>query len=193
MYQIVIQNSRGDKLDITDGRNYETTASGLSPVSANIVTTTVAGMDGARFASSKRQKRNIVLMIYPMRDIEANRLLLYRYICTKKWIRTFIKNGTRDVYIDGYVESFEADLFDKTQVAQVSIICPKPEFIDIQDNMYEINNSDSLFYFPYYTLIANNLVPGGLALDDIRCELISQISSDSLVLGKSQLDKGTLV
>lgn len=193
MYQIVLQNIKGNRLDITDSRDFETTASGMSPTAANIVTSTVAVTDGVRYVSAKRDKRNIVLMIYPLRNIETNRNRLYRFCPTKDQLRMFFKNDERDVYIDGYVESLEADLFASMQVIQLSIICPYPAFIDTHEKVTTISNSKPEFYFPFYTLLAHNLVPGGLGLEDSRCELISPISDKSLILGKGLLDRGTLV
>lgn len=44
MYQIAIQNATGDRLELTENKDYIVTASGLSPENANIVTATVANM-----------------------------------------------------------------------------------------------------------------------------------------------------
>lgn len=184
MYQIAIQNEDGNRLNLTDGNDYAVTASGLSPVNANIVTASVAGMDGTKYVSAKRQSRNIVLMIYPQRNIEENRIQLYRYISTKKWIRVFFENDSRNVYIDGYVESFETDLFDNIQVAQVSIICPIPAFIDVSESQSTISTATSNFYFPFYTQLAENIMP---ALDDVRCDFVS-ISKETLLLNTGQLN-----
>lgn len=191
MYQIAIQNATGDRLELTENKDYIVTASGLSPENANIVTTTVANMPGAKYISSKKQKRNIVLMIYPQRDIETSRINLYKYISTGAWIRALFKNGTRNVYIDGYVESFETDLFARTQVAQVSILCPAPAFIDAQEMTVVNSVSTPKFSFPFYTLIASNLVPGGAGLDDIRCELIN-MTDTTLILNSDKLEESTL-
>ena len=182
MYQIAIQNATGDRLELTENKDYIVTASGLSPENANIVTATVANMPGAKY---------IVLMIYPQRDIETSRINLYKYISTGAWIRVFFKNGTRNVYIDGYVESFETDLFARTQVAQVSILCPAPAFIDAQEMTVVNSVSTPKFSFPFYTLIASNLVPGGAGLDDIRCELIN-MTDTTLILNAGKLDESTL-
>ncbi len=191
MYQIAIQNASGDRLELTENKDYIVTASGLSPENANIVTATVANMPGAKYVSSKKQKRNIVLMIYPQRDIETSRINLYKYISTGAWIRVFFANDTRSVYIDGYVESFETDLFARTQAAQVSILCPDPAFIDVQ-KMTVINSvSTPRFSFPFYTLVSSNLVPGGPGLDDIRCELINMIDT-TLILNSDKLEESTL-
>ena len=130
-------------------------------------------------------------MIYPQRDIETSRINLYKYISTGAWIRVFFKNCTRNVYIDGYVESFETDLFARTQVAQVSILCPAPAFIDAQEMTVVNSVSTPKFSFPFYTLIASNLVPGGAGLDDIRCELIN-VTDTTLILNSDKLEESTL-
>ena len=152
MYEIKIENKYGVQLELTHNPNYTVTATGLNPVASNIVTAPVANFGGERYVSSRQQKRNIVLSIYVHEPVEANRINLYKYIKSKDWIRIYYKNNTRNVYIDGYVESFELNHFDQRQTAQVSIICPQPNFIDMNTNV--INNSGvvAMFSFPFYTL-----------------------------------------
>lgn len=166
MYQIEIENKYGDKLGLTNNPNYNVTATGLNPVKSNIVTATVANYGGERFVSSRKQKRNIILNIYPLEPVEVNRINLYKYIRSDDFIRVYFKNNTRNVYIDGYVEAFELNHFEQTQIAQVSIICPQPNFIDVNSNY--VNNSDVVksFHFPFNTLIAANYIKGGQSLID---------------------------
>lgn len=152
-YQIKIENKYGDQLQLTDNPNYKVKATGLSPVDSNIITASVANYGGERYVSSRQQKRNIVLTIYVCEPVEKNRINLYKYIRSHDWIRVYFKNGTRDVYIDGYVESFELDHFSQTQAAQVSIICPQPNFIDINTNEAFNSRSNKNFYLPFNTSV----------------------------------------
>lgn len=188
MYRIAIENASGNKLELTENKDYIVTASGLSPAEANIVTASVANMPGEKYVSSKKQKRNIVLTIYPQGDIETSRINLYKYISTDAWIRVYFENDTRNVYIDGYVESFETDLFARTQAAQVSILCPSPAFIDTNSNTIVNSAISAAFTFPFYTLWAHNLAYN---FDDIRCDLV-EITDTTLLLNKGMLDSGTL-
>lgn len=156
MYEISVENKYGERLQLTQTPNYITKATGLSPVNSNIITATVANYGGERYVSSRKQKRNIVLTIYPQEPVEYNRINLYKYIKSSGFIRVYFKNNTRNVYIDGYVESFEDDLFEQTQTAQVSIICPQPNFIDMASN--EVGNSSITagFYYPFNTEIVQS-------------------------------------
>lgn len=191
MYEITIENRYGEKLCLTDTSDYITKATGLGPVNSNIVTTTVANYGGEQYVSSRKQKRNIVLTIYVRNQVEENRIKLYRYIRSHDWIRVYYKNGTRDVYIDGYVESAEVDLFTQTQTMQVSIICPQPNFIDIHGNNVDNNNVAKGFYMPWYTLLTTNLVRGGA---DLICPDNVLLPKDErlLILGSGRLDNSIL-
>lgn len=150
-YKLIIENKYGSQLQLTGNRNYKVKATGLNPVAADIVTATVANYDGEIYKSAKKQKRNIVLIIFVQEPVETNRINLYKYINSKDWIRLYFKNGARDVYIDGYVESFELDHFAQTQTAQVSIICPQSNFIDMRPQEATNGEITKGFSFPFYT------------------------------------------
>lgn len=147
MYQIKIENEYGDMLELTHNPNYIVTATGLSPVKSNVITKQVANYGGSKYQSSKAESRNIVLTIYVNHPVESNRLNLYKYVKSGRPIRVYYKNRTRNVYIDGYVEAPECDLFSRTQTLQVSIICPQPNFIDV--DKVNIGNSEYLDNFNF--------------------------------------------
>ena len=156
MYEISIENEYGEKLKLTNNPNYTVTVTGLSSVMSNIITSPVANQNGERFVSSRQQKRNIVLKIYINSPIEANRIALYKYIKSHRFIRFYYKNGSRDVYIDGYVESFENDLFAVPQSAMASIICPRPPFIDVNATEQQISCHVNKFSFPFSIIADKN-------------------------------------
>ena len=108
---------------------------GLTPAAAIINTDGMATGDGDIFNSSKVGKRNIVItMAYKSGvSVEQERIKLYQIFKTKQWVRIFYKNESRDVFIDGYVETFEGDLFQRGQMAAVSILCPDPFFKNVED------------------------------------------------------------
>lgn len=93
--------------------------------------------------------RNIVITIVFHGDIEKNRINLYRYFPIKKKVRLYFENDSRDVYIDGYIESFECDLFELGQKAQISVICPSPYFRSIDTTIIKFANLVNLFEFPF--------------------------------------------
>lgn len=177
MYEITIENKYGDKLKLTGNHNYTVKATGLSPVSSNIVTSTVANYGGERYVSSRQNKRNIVLTIYINEPVESNRVELYKYIKSDDQIRIYYKNGARDVYIDGYVESFETNLFEQIQSAQVSIICPQPQFVDVLGKTVRLSSNIELFTFPFY---ANEAAPIVFSQLDNNSRLVINGSDDEI-------------
>lgn len=152
MFKVIVENFRGERLQLTQNPDYNiTTISGLNPPKANINTATNATFDGSVFKSSKVNERNIVLNIVIERNIERNRIALYKYFPTKKNVRMTVQNGTRDVFIIGYVESFEINQFDRKQVAQVSLICPKGYFSASEESVSDMSAVVGLFEFPFYS------------------------------------------
>lgn len=150
MYTLIVENERGEQLELTHNENYDVVEIiGLNPPTAAINTANVAGYDGARFNSSRVEQRNIVITLNIRYPIEANRLALYKYFRVKRYIKIYYKNGSRDVYIEGYVESFENNLFGMTQQPQISIICPNPFWKSIKETYVDFSNLSALFEFPF--------------------------------------------
>lgn len=121
---------KGELIELTHNANYAiTNVTGLTPAPAVISSTVMGSLDGEKFNVSRVDKRNIVITLRILKDVENSRIALYRYFKVKQKLRLYYKNSHRDVYIDGYVESFESDLFTVSQQVQISIICPQPYFL----------------------------------------------------------------
>lgn len=176
-YRIKVENKYGEVLELTSNPNYKVKATGLSPMSANIVTAPVANYSGARYVSSKHQTRPIVLTIYVEQPVETNRINLYKYFKSKDWIRVYYSNGTREVYIDGYVESFDCDFFTKTQTAQVSILCPKPQFLAVTPSKQNIATTLGALSFPFYEAESEPVVLSHYGRDAV---LVNNTSDDEV-------------
>lgn len=151
MFSLIVENARGQSFTLThrEGEYQVISIDGLNPPKATITSNTVAGMDGARFASSKLEERNIVITIKINGDVEANRLYLYQYFRTKQYCKIYFENGARSVYAEGYVETMECGLFENGQRMQVSIICPDPYFKSINEIVHDISQIIALFEFPF--------------------------------------------
>lgn len=151
MYTAKIENRSGDVYILNGDEAAWQIASitGLNPPQGLINTTTIVGLDGAVFNSSKLETRNIVITVRITGDAEQNRLRLYRAFRTKEWCRFYYSNDTVDVWIDGYVESVECDLFQKAEQAQISIICPQPYFRSVKQIIADISSTTALFTFPF--------------------------------------------
>ena len=138
MLFLTVENDLGEQLELTRNRNFDVLeVSGLNPPNAAINTYAISGMDGTKFNSARVEQRNIIILLNIHHSIEENRLTLYRFFRVKKWLKLYVKTDTRDVYIEGYVESFENSAFTDLQKPQISIICPQPFFLAaVQDNVY---------------------------------------------------------
>lgn len=151
MFKCKIENVKNDILTLTqDESNYQVLSiTGLNPPNAQINQSTVAGLDGTKFNSSKLQARNIVIRLKINGDVEANRINLYNYFATKEWCKFYYENENRNVYIDCYVETFECDFFTNSEIAQISLICPQPYFKDVEEIIDDISKVLAAFEFPF--------------------------------------------
>ena len=84
MFALSVENDVGEKLQLTNNRNYITKIEGLTPATANIATSVLSGMDGSKLNRANIPNRNIVLTIYPQIPIEENRIFLYRWFMPGK-------------------------------------------------------------------------------------------------------------
>jgi hypothetical protein len=110
---------------------------GLGPVKSEIAKTPYATGRGDLFQGSSTGTRNIVLSLGLNPDWESQtmvslRQLLYRYFMPETWATLrFFADELPVLGIRGIVESFEPNLFSEDPEMQISILCPKPDFIDV--------------------------------------------------------------
>jgi hypothetical protein len=108
---------------------------GLGPVKANIASTPLATGRGEQYQGTTTGKRNIILSLglnpnWQDHTMATLRQLLYRYFMPEDWLKLrFTSDHLPVVDIEGYVESFEPNMFSEDPEVQISIICPKPDFI----------------------------------------------------------------
>lgn len=151
MYLLTIANFKGDTLVLTqDESNYQViNIVGLNPPPAQINTTTGANLDGATFNSSRLNTRNIVITVKINGDVETNRQNLYRFFLTKQPCTIYYLNENRNVFIMGYVETVECNLFTNNEQMQISIICLQPYFKGLYEMLDDISNTVAQFVFPF--------------------------------------------
>ncbi len=151
MFTAQIENVKGEILTLTnDEANYQVVnITGLNPPNAQINTSTIAGLDGARFNSSKLETRQIVITLKINGDIESNRQNLYTYFSTKQWCKFYYSNANRNVYIDCYVQTVECNLFTNNEVMQIALLCPQPYFKNMNEIVDDISKVISEFDFPF--------------------------------------------
>lgn len=153
MFQITLENSKGNRLELTGKENqyqvYE--VDGLYPPTASISTSENIG-DGSIVTNSRVSKRNIVIYLKINGDVENNRLNLYQYAQTGKYIKLYISTESKNVWIEGRVESIETTMFNMTTICQISVLCPEPYFKDLEETINSISTIKGNFYFPFYTV-----------------------------------------
>lgn len=149
MLEIIIENKYREQLNLSEMNGYNVTVTGLTPPDATINTSVIVTKDGSTFNSSRLNERNIVLQIVPDYDVEHKRINLYKYIKSKQYIKLYLRNSSRDVWIEGYVEKVEGDLYTQKQIIQVSIICPDPYFKSIDTLTYEFSTVEPMLSFPF--------------------------------------------
>lgn len=150
MFTLKVRNKYDEEFEISNNPAYSiVSVDGIDPPESTINTTHNAGADGSVFNSAFINERTITITLAINYPAEVNRLNLYRYFKSKFPVRLFYKNKRRDVYIDGYVQSFQVAYFDQKQTAQIVIYCPLPMFNNVNDNIQEFSNIEPLFEFPF--------------------------------------------
>lgn len=150
-------------LDPVQVRNIE----GLGPVKAAIMTTQFASGKGEFFQGSQVGKRNIIMSLglnpeWATQTMASLRHQLYRYLLPEAWCKLrFFSDEFPTVDIEGYVESFEPNMFTQDPEVQISVICPKPDFIEPDATIYYGVVDDGTIEFEFEYL---GNVPAGLEL-----------------------------
>jgi|WetSurMetagenome_2_1015567.scaffolds.fasta_scaffold11984_2 hypothetical protein len=132
-----VTNYRGESLDV-ELRSPEKSGlavrniTGVTPTRANVNISESLYQDGGYFNSARGTSRNIVFDLAffetETESIEDVRQKTYRFFPTKKPLTLYFETDNRKVYVDGYVESNEPNIFSKEESTQISIVCPDPAF-----------------------------------------------------------------
>lgn len=150
MFTLTAQNEYGQQMEITNNEAYVIKSIiGLDPPESVINTTHNASDDGSIFNSSYVGNRTITITLAINAPAEGNRINLYTYFKSKKSVRLYYTNDTRDVYIDGFVQKMDISFFEKKQVAQITVICPKPFFKARNNTVFDFSTVNKLFEFPF--------------------------------------------
>lgn len=149
MFKAKVKNKKGDSLALYPSNDYVVSITGLTPGVASLNYSVVGTKDGSIYDSGRKENRNIVLQIRLLRDVECNRIALYKLFKLKELCEFHFKNGIRDVFIEGRVESVEGDLFEQNQNIQVSVVCNSPNFKAETESVTDISSVVPLFAFPF--------------------------------------------
>ena len=149
-FTLSVETPKGDKITLTQNDKYTImNVDGLAPPTAAINVAVNANFDGSTYTSSRMGERNIVIQFAIEGNVEQNRIELYKVLRPKAPCRVRYSNNHRNVYIDGYVESFDCNFFNEKEVAQISILCPYPYFSDEIDVDFDFSTITPLFEFPF--------------------------------------------
>lgn len=150
MFSLKVKNEYDQEIELSSMPEYTIVSiDGLSPIDATINEVVAAGLDGAVPNSAKAQPRVLTIVVAINKPAEENRLNLYRYFKVKKRHRIFFSNNSRNVYIDGYLQSMPIGFFDEKQMATIVMRCPDPYFKDYDEIGLDVGNVISLFEFPF--------------------------------------------
>lgn len=151
MFSLTVKNIYDQRLELTNNTDYVITSiDGIDPPDAVINTTKNAGADGSVFNSAYADNRVITITLAINENAETNRINLYKYFKTKSKVRLYYSNDTRNVYIDGYVQTMTVGYFQKKQVAQINIFCNDPYFKNVEENITDFSTVQAAFEFPFF-------------------------------------------
>lgn len=151
MFELSLENKKGERITLTNRETKYQVVSieGLNPPNAIISSSSVVGMDGEKFQSSKLETRNIVITVRINGNVVENRNTLYKYAKTKQYCKIYYKNEMHDVFAEGYVDTNECSLFTNDQTMQISIICHDPYLQSVYEIFSDISKILGLFTFPF--------------------------------------------
>ena len=182
MFTLIAENKYGEQLELTHNSAYDIVSiEGLDPPDATINKTHNADFDGSTFNSSYMNDRVITITLAINGPAEQNRIALYQYFKSKFPVRLYYKNGSRDVYIDGYVQRMPISFFQKKQVAQIVVNCPEPHFNGASASMQAFTSVNSLFEFPF------SLPAEGAVFSSVAAE------AEQSILNKGDVETGAII
>lgn len=153
---ITVTNYRGESITLTLSRPEESgfivkSITGLGPGTATINTTETVTNDGGLYNSSRLSKRNIVISLgyFWKGSIEDIRHLAYKYFPIKSKVTLLIETDTRELEIEGYVETNDPNIFSNAEGSDISIICPDPYFRSREVKTTVFRGLEALFEFPF--------------------------------------------
>ena len=151
IFTLKIRNYKNEIYELTHDYDhyYVKSITGLTPPPTTINTTVSGIHDGSYYNSSRIQHRNIVITLGLRGDVEKNRQHLYSIFPLKKECTVYYQNQNRNLKINGFIETLEADIFVQQEDVQISIICPNPYFEGISTIDSDIRKVQPLFEFPF--------------------------------------------
>lgn len=166
--ELTIQTEYGDSLTFSmpgssDGYLVKE-IEGLDPVPVAIVSSSVSTIDGEIYQASKREKRNIILTIkydlnYAQTSIDERRRRLYSLFGGRQNLTLlFTTTEYGVVKIDGRMEDFDSPKFSDNPTAVISILCPDPDFVSIEEQSESGVMDDGPHIFNYEGTVPTGVI-----------------------------------
>lgn len=150
MFELKVENKYGEVLTLSQNPAYSIKLiDGIDPPDAVINTARNANADGSVFNSAYVDNRTITITLAINQPTETNRIYLYKWFKSKYPVTLYYKNDTRDVFINGFVQSVPISFFEKKELFQVTIFCPDPFFEGVEAETANFDTSEALFEFPF--------------------------------------------
>lgn len=150
MFSLSVKNKYDEVLELTNNDAYVIKEiNGLDPPDNILNMSRIAGDDGSVLNSVYTDNRTITITLAVNEPAEENRIRLYRYFKAKTQLRLYYQNDSRDVCIDGYVQSMPISFFAKKEIVQITIVCPKPFFRGSYESVSDFSVVEALFEFPF--------------------------------------------
>lgn len=153
---------------------YVRNVTGLGYPDSDIPITELALSDVNYYNHSVFQTRNIVFTLSFVAgvNVELKRNYIYLFFPSKIEIKIEIETSEREssIYIKGYVETLEADIFNKDETIQISLLCVNPYFVG--GERFNVRDYGTPFSFNSNQFVNNGLwyyiYPGTGGLDSFK-------------------------
>lgn len=150
MFELKLENSNGDIINIDDGVRYIITdITGLNPPSASLFTSKSPNRKGVKYNGSTLDERTIIISIKLLGDIEFSRNHLYEWIETENYVKIYYRNGIKNVYCEGHIYECEFNIFTDNEIIDLAITCEDPYWKDLNEIVTEISNIINQFTLPF--------------------------------------------
>lgn len=152
MYQVIIENAKGEQLDLTNDEELMLCEIfGIYGYTNTINRHTSANHDGSQYDSSFTNERLITMNFALYGKPEEQRIKLYRYFNRKGDIKFYYQSNLRKVYIKGHVEDITINVHTNPVEAVVTILCEDPLFKASDAEIVYYNERIPLLTFPFST------------------------------------------
>lgn len=156
IYAMTVTNSKDESLRLELANPepigmYVDSISGIGPGDADIIMGDLASGDGAYYSFSRRDPREIQIVLGMMGTplVEDARLACYKYFNLKKAVKLTFETDRRTLMIDGFVSKNDPDIFSEEEMIDIEVTCPEPWFHDAGSSVFAFEGIDAGFEFPF--------------------------------------------